>query len=142
MCWFTKPKTNYAGEMREYLKEYMLFYIKENPLAADDVVPIFSDVELLIRRLPEKEITKAMRVNNVNIECCVLNILQNVAMSAIKQQSATGFLKGYDKDYAYELYKCVNDLKLEKGYIDKQQHEENNLVSTRMAIKSPLNSWF
>ena len=127
--------------MREFLKEYMLFYIKENPLAANDVVPVFSDAELLIRRLPEKEIARTIRINNVNSECCALNILQNVAMSAIKQQSATDFLKGYDKDYAYELYKSINDLKLEKGYIDKQQHEENNLAATRMAIKLPLDRW-
>lgn len=141
MCWFFKPKTDYAREMRECLKEYMLSYIKDNPFAADDVVPIFSDAELIIRRLPEKKIAKTMRVNNVSIECCALNILQNVAMQAIKQQSATDFLKGYDKDYAHELYRHVNDLKLEKGYISKQQHEENNMVATKTAIKSPLSSW-
>jgi hypothetical protein len=75
MCWFFKPKTIYAGEMREYLKAYMLSYIEENPLAADDIVPIFSDAELIVRRLPEREIVKTMRSNGVNVECCALNIL-------------------------------------------------------------------
>lgn len=140
MCFF-KPKTNYTREMREYLKEYMLSYIKDNPFSADDVVPIFSDAELIIRKLSERKISKAMRVNNIGVECCALNILQNVAMAAIKQQSATDFLKSYDKDYAYELYKCVNDLKLEKGYINEQQYEENNLIATKIAIKSPLGNW-
>ena len=142
MGWFFRQKTEYAREMRECLKEFMLSYIKDNPVAADDVVPIFSDAELILRRFSEKEIAKTMRANNVNVECCALNILQNVAMHAIKQQSATNFLKGYDRDYAYELYKHVNDLKLEKGYISKQQYEENDLVATKMAIKSPLSNWF
>ena len=142
MGWLFGPKTNYVSEMRECLKEYMLSYIKDNPAAADDVVPIFSDAELVLRRFSEKEISKTMRANNVNVECCALNILQNVAMHEIKQQSATDFIKGYDTDYAYELYKHVNDLKLKKGYISKQQHEENNLVATKMAIKSPLGNWF
>lgn len=142
MCWFFKPKTNYAGEMREYLKGYMLSYIEENPLAADDIVPIFSDAELIVRRLPEREIVKTMRSNGVNVECCALNILQNVAMTNITQQSSTDFLKGAMKDHAFELYRKINKMKLEKGYISKQQYEENDLLATKLAIKSPLGSWF
>ena len=144
MCWFFKSKTNYSGEMRNCLQAYMLSYIKENPLAADDVVPIFSDAELMIRRLPEKEIAKTMRANGVNAECCALNILQNVAMTEIKQVSSRDFLlrtSPEEQDHAFELFNYINQLKLDKGYIDKQQYDDNKFAATKLAIKSPLGSW-
>lgn len=96
---------------------FYALYIKVNPIAADDVVPVFSDAELILRKFCEKEIAKTIRVNNVNAECYALNILQNVAMQAKKQQSATDFLKVYDEDYAYELHRYVNDLKLKKDIL-------------------------
>ena len=141
MSWFFKPKTNYAAEMRECLKECMLLYIKDNPLAADAVVPIFSDAELIIRRLPEREIAKTMRANGVNVECCALNILQNVSMTEIKQVSSRDFLlraRPEEKDHAYELFIYVNKVKLDKGYIDKQQYDDNQLTATKLAINSPF----
>lgn len=144
MCWFFKPKTDYCREMRECLKEYMLSYIKDKPFAADTVVPIFSAAELMIRRLPEKEIAKTMRVNGINVECCALNILQNVSMTEIKQVSSRDFLlrtRPEDQDHAYELFNHINKLKLDKGYIDKQQYDDNQLVATKLAMKSPLGSW-
>lgn len=144
MCWFFKPKTDYSREMRECLKEYMLSYIKDNPFAADTVVPIFSDAELIIRGLPEKEIAKTIRVNDINVECCALNILQNVAMTEIKQVSTRDFLlrtRPEEQDHAYELFNHINKLKLDKGYIDKQQYDDNHLVATKLAMKSPLDGW-
>ena len=144
MCWFFKPKTDYSREMRECLKEYMLSYIKDNPFAADTVVPIFSDAELIIRGLPEKEIAKTIRANDINVECCALNILQNVAMTEIKQVSSKDFLlrtRPEEQDHAYELFNHINKLKLDKGYIDKQQYDDNQLVATKLAMKSPLNNW-
>lgn len=137
-------KTDYRREMRECLMEYMLSYINDNPFAADAVVPIFSDAELIIRRLPEKEISKTIRVNNINVECCALNILQNVAMTEIKQVSTRDFLSRTspdEQDHAYELFSHVNKLKLDKGYIDKQQYDDNQHVATKLAIKSPLGTW-
>ena len=142
MCWFFKPKTNYVGEMHAYLKEYMLSSIKENPGAADSIVPIFSDAELMLRELPEREIAKTMRVNGVNVECCALNILQNVAMTKITQQSPTDFLKGETEDPALQLYREINEIKLEKKYISKRQYEENELLAAKLSLKAPLGSWF
>lgn len=145
MCWFFNRKTDYRGEMRECLMEYMLSYINDNPTAGDTVVPIFSDSELIIRRLPKKEIAKAIRVNGINAECCALNILQNVAMTEIKQVSFRDFLRctmPEEQDHAYELFNHINKLKLDKGYIDQQQYEDNRLTATKLAIKSPLGSWF
>jgi hypothetical protein len=63
-------------------------------------------------------------------------------MTNITQQSSTDFLKGAMEDHAFELYRKINKMKLEKGYISKQQYEENNLLATKLAIKSPLGSWF
>ena len=145
MCWFFKRKTDYRRGMRECLLEYMLAYINDNTFAADAVVPIFSDAELIIRRLSEKEIAKTIRVNDINAECCALNILQNVAMTKIKQVSSRDFLlrtRPEEQDHAYELFNHVNKLKLDKGYIDKQQYEDNRLTATKLAIKSPFGSWF
>lgn len=144
MCRSFNRKTDYHREMRECLMEFMLSYINDNPFAADTVVPIFSDAELIIRRLPEKEIAKTMRVNNTNVECCALNIVQNVAMSSIQQVSSRDFLSRTspeEQDHAYELFNHINKLKLDKGYIDKQQYDDNWRVATRLAMKSPLGSW-
>ncbi|MGN1443975.1 MAG: hypothetical protein ACI4XE_09020, partial [Acutalibacteraceae bacterium] len=83
MGMFNKKKTNYVGEMRDYVRDFMLKYIKEFPSSADDVIPIFSDVECLISNLSEKEICKMMKTNSVNIECGTLNIIQNFAMTKL-----------------------------------------------------------
>ena len=134
--WPFSNKTNYSQEMRNILKDYMLQYIKENPLAADDVVPIFSDAEVMIRNFSEKEISKMMKENNVNAECGALNILQNFAMTKIQSKSAKDFL--FASDYAYILYNDVNDLKLKKGYISQEQYDENELLATKLSIQSPF----
>ena len=141
MCWFVKPKTRYREEMCEHLKAYMLSYIGEDPFAGDDIVSLFSDAELIVRRLPKREIAKTMRANGVNVECCALNILQNVAMTNIKQQSSADFIKGAMEDYAFRLYREINKIKLEKKYISKQQYEENDLLAAKLALKSPLGGW-
>lgn len=141
MWWFKKEKTNYTGEMREVLKTYMLDYIKKNPLAADDVVPIFSNAEAMIRQLSEKEVVQMMHANHVNVECGTLNILQNHAMTQIRQQNPADYIKGISTDYAHELYKHINEMKFKKGYISKQQYEENDLLGTQLALKSPFNNW-
>ena len=134
-------KTNYVGEMIEYLKHFMLGYIKEHPEASDDVIPIFSNANEMLKGTSENEIRKSMKHNNVNIECGVLNIVQNFAMTELNPKSAAEFLKKTD-DHALNLYKYVNDLKYKKGYISKQQYDENSLLATKLSLNAPLGSWF
>ena len=142
MGWFLgKPKTNYVGVMRECVKEFMLKYIKEFPGPSDVVIPIFSDAEQMIRGLSEKETSKMMNVNGVNAECGALNIIQNFAMTKLEPKSGVDFLKGNDND-AFDLYNYVNQVKLDKGYITKQQFEENKLLATKLSLQSPLGAWF
>lgn len=138
---FGRQKTNYGHEMREYLKEMMLQYISENYSIADDIVQIFSDAEIMIRNTPEKEICKMMKVNNVNMEHGALNILQNVAMRAIRPSSSYDFLRNAikgDADPAYTLYININDIKLKKGYISEKQHKENEILATSISMNSPF----
>jgi hypothetical protein len=136
---FNRKKTNYVGEMRDYLKQFMLQYIKNNPHAADIVIPVFSNVETMIRGLSEKELGKMLKANNVNIECGVLNIVQNFAMTELKAKSGVEFLNS--DDYARDLYKFVNDLKYKKGYISKQQHEENEMLGVKLSLQNPFGGW-
>lgn len=135
---FNREKTNYVGEMREYIKNFMVQYINEFPLSSDDVIPIFSDAEQMIRGLSERKISKIMRLNHVNIECGVLNIIQNFAMTRLEPKSCVDFLGSDDK--AYDLYNCVNKCKYNKGYISKQQFEENKMLATKLSLQSPLGS--
>ena len=142
MGWlFNKKKTNNVGEMREYVKNFMLAYIKEFPKASDVVIPIFSEAELMIRGLTEKEISKMLKSNHVNIEFGALNIIQNFAMTKLEPKSAVDFIEGVDDD-ALDLYRYVNKFKLNKGYISKQQFDENELLATKLSLIPPLGSWF
>ena len=142
MAWFfNKAKTNYVSEMREYVKSFMLEYIKEFPMSSDVVIPIFSDAELMIRGLSEKEISKMMRVNHVNVECGALNIIQNFAMTKLEPKSGVDFLMSND-NHAYDVYKYVNKYKYNRGYITKQQFDENELLATKLSLQSPLGGWF
>ena len=140
MGFFNREKTNYVGEMLEYIKNFMLIYIKEYPSASDVVIPIFSNAEQMVRGLSEKQISKMMKSNNVNIECGVLNIIQNFAMTELKPKSGVDFLRG--DDYAYDLYNYVNEYKYDNGYISKSQFEENKMLATKLSLQSPLGSWF
>ncbi|MBQ5321583.1 MAG: hypothetical protein J6K88_05980 [Oscillospiraceae bacterium] len=140
MGFFNREKTNYVGEMREYIKKFMLKYIKEYPSASDVVIPIFSNAEQMVRGLSEKQISKMMKTNNVNIECGALNIIQNFAMTELEPKSGVDFLRG--DNYAYDLYNYVNEYKYANGYISKLQFEENKMLATKLSLQSPLGSWF
>lgn len=137
---FAFSKTNYLSKMREYLQKFMLDYIKEFPMAADDVMPIFSNANEMIGALSEREVAKTIKNDNMNIEYAVLNIVQNMAMMELKQKPALSFLK--DDDHPLELYKYVNDIKFNKGYISKEQYDENNLLATKLSLISPLGEWY
>ena len=76
---FKVSKTNYSVEMREYVKNFMLAYIKEFPKASNAVIPIFSNVNEMLKSASEKEIKNMMTANHVNVECGALNIIQNFA---------------------------------------------------------------
>ena len=138
---FKRIKTNYVDEMREYVKNFMLRYIKEFPSSSDDVIPIFSDAEQMIGNLSEKQISKMMKVNQVNIECGALNIIQNFAMTRLEPKRVEDFIRG-DNSSAYSLYNYVNKFKYDNGYISKQQFDENAMLATKLSLKSPLGGWF
>lgn len=140
MGFFKREKTNYVGEMQEYLKNFMIQYIKEYPSASDDVIPIFSNAQLMIQGLSEKEINKTIKTNHINIECATLNIIQNFAMTELHPKDPKNFLIG--EDHPYELYKYVNDIKYKKGYISKQQYDDNAMLAIKLSLNPPLGTWF
>ena len=140
MKWFSKKKTNYVDEMRDYVKDFMLKYIKEFPSSSDNVIPIFSDIEQMISKLSEKKISNMMKNNSENIECYTLNIIQNFAMTRLEPKSGVDFIIGNNK--AFDLYNYVNEYKYNKGYISKQQFDENSMLAIKRSLKSPLGGWF
>lgn len=140
MGFFKKEKTNVVGEMREYLKNFMVQYIKKYPSASDDVIPIFSNAQKMIQSLSEKKAIKMMKTNNVNIECATLNIIHNFAMMELHPKSGIEFLTGEDNVLA--LYTYVNDLKYKKGYIGQHQYDENAILATKLSLNTPLATWF
>lgn len=138
MWLFGKTKTNHIPEMRQYLKNYMLQYVKDHPDLAHDAVPIFSDAELVLRKLTEKQVEKMLNADNMCIESAMLNILQNTCTLHFKKKTTKEILLSSidtNKDVAFELYNEINDIKLNKGYINKQQHEENNLVAIQLTMR-------
>ena len=82
-----------------------------------------------------------MKVNQVNVECGALNIIQNFAMTSLEPKSVENFICGNNSN-VYSLYNYVNKFKYDKGYISKQQFDENAMVATKLSLKSPLGSWF
>lgn len=136
MGFFNRQKTNYVGEMREYIKSFMLKYIKEYPLASDVVIPIFSNAEQMVGSLSEKEISKIIKTHNVNIECGALNIIQNLAMTELELKSGVDFLKG--DNYTYDLYNYINEYKYDRGYISESQFEENKMLATKLSLQPPF----
>ncbi len=137
---FNRRKTNYVGEMREFLRKFMMQYITDNPYASDSVIPIFSDAELMIRGSSEKEMCEMLKENNVNIEFGVLNIIQNFAMVYVKPRSAAELIRL--EDHALNLYNFVNNAKYESGYISKQQFDENRMLGVKLGLKPPLGEWY
>ena len=138
---FNRSKTNNVGEMQKYVKEFMLLYIKEFSSDSDDVIPIFSEVELMIRGLSEKEVNKMLKVNHVNVEGGTLNIIQNFAMTKLEPKSGADFILGKDNS-ALRLYNYVNKYKYDKGYINKKQFDDNAMLATKLSLRSPLGGWF
>lgn len=128
MFWNSR-KTYYAEEMLEHLKRFMLNYIKDNPRASDTVVPIFSNAERMIRGFRERDIQKTLQREGVPLECMVLNVIQNWAMTELKQKSGSDFILG--DNHAYDLYRHVNDVKLQKGYINQKQYDDTLLSYAR-----------
>ncbi|MDD6682512.1 MAG: hypothetical protein PUE61_05010 [Clostridiales bacterium] len=137
---FNRKKTNHIEGMKTILKAFMLQYIHENPHAADGVMPIFSSAETIIRGISEKKMHKTLTRNNVNEECSVLNIIQNCAMTELKPQSGAAFL--INDNHALDLYQYVNKQKLCKGFITKQQFDENEMLGTKLSLHSPLGEWY
>ena len=142
MFLFKRKKISYIQEMCEQLKIFMLQYIKDYPMSSNIVIPIFSNAEKMLKSNSERDIIKLLKSNNINIECAILNIIQNFAMAELKPKSGVDFLKSSNDDYALELYNYTNVLKLEKGYISKQQFEENKMLGVKMSLQSPLGNWF
>lgn len=136
---FDWNKTNYLDEMQDFLKGFMLKYVKEHPCSSDTVIPIFSDAEMMMRGWSEREIGKMLKKNCTNVECAVLNVVQNMAMHNLKPKSGADFIKG--DDHVLDLYNYVNRLKLERRYISKQQFEENEELGLRMSLQPPLGMW-
>lgn len=140
---FTKKRnSNFKQEMRNILKKYMLQYITDNPSSSDVVVCIFSDAEMYIRRLTDKEINVILKSGYVSAEFGALNIVQNFAMAKIQPRSATDImLDGFHSDnidYAYNLYNYINKIKLQNGYISKDQYDENAELAIEIALNSSI----
>ena len=77
-------------------------------------------------------------------ESGALNILQNCSLLRIKPKSGPDFISSSllqnlsAGDVAYDLYCYINEIKLNKGFIDEKQYKDNELVGLNRAIKSPL----
>lgn len=136
---FNKEKTNYRLEMHELLKNFMLEYVEEFPKAADAVIPIFSNADQMIKNTSEKELSTMLKRNKTNVEHAVLNIVQNWAMTELKPKTGADFLMA--EDYALNLYDYVNNMKYERGYISKEQFEENKLLAIQLSLVPPLGTW-
>ena len=141
MCLFFRNKTRHREEMCRFLKEYMLEYIDKNPSAADDIIPIFSNAAESIQNSTERQIHKLLRTNHINEECAALNIVHNFAACEITQRSPVDFIIHASEDSASALYKYINDIKYNKGYISKQQYDENRLTGTKFALRPPWGNW-
>ena len=131
-----KPKQSYMDEMREQLLEIMAKYAKEDPDSAEATIPIFSQAEKLLSSSSEKDIKDILTENKCTIDFLTLNILQNCAMTEIKPRTARDIIARQDenKDAAFDLYSFINQLKLDKGYIDKQQFDDNAVLATQIAL--------
>ena len=139
MWLFDRIKINYKMELREEVKEFMLKYIKEHPNSADDVVCVFSQADIVAQNLSKRELNKIIKRQGHSIEYLSLNIIQNCAMMELKPKSGIDYLQG--NDYLRYLYDYVNELKFKRGYIGKQQFEENKMIGMQLSLVPPLGMW-
>ena len=147
--WPFNKKTNYKGEVIEYLKHSMLGFIKNHPEMGAVITQIYSDATQIASRFSEKSLRKELIKGSVNIEFAALNILQNCCMLRLKQIPATEYVAGTlsdndeykESNIAHFLYDYVNELKLNKGYISETQYKENKLLGIKLSVRSPLGQW-
>lgn len=132
-------RTHHKDEMRNCLKSVMLEYIKEHPRAADDVIPIFSDAELMIRKCSERQIVKMLKMQHINSECAALNIVHNMAIARLTPKRGADFIAS--EDHAYDLCGHINKLKFAKKYQSKQTYDENERVALELSLIPPLGHW-
>lgn len=139
MWLFSGRKNNYKTELREQIKSFMIDYIRKYPNSADDVLPIFSQADSLVQNLSGRKIYKSVKCQGHSVEKLSLNIIQNCAMMALNPKSGIDYLQC--NDYVHSLYDYVNELKFEKGFIGRQQFEENKMLGTQLSLVSPLGGW-
>lgn len=119
-------------EMKDSLLIFMTGYAIQKHDNMESLAGIFASAQNIINSVSPKEVQKEMSKNSVSAESIVLNIIQNCAMYEIKA-STKDFLFGQE-DEAFVLYMDINDEKLEKGYISKEQYEENKRLGTCLKI--------
>lgn len=127
-----KSKSNVKNEMRNSISSFMSKYAAEKQGDIEDVAHIFARAMQTINSLSEKELSKEMKKNGVTADFGALNILQNCAMVEIEYAPLADIIKRCANDGPYELYNAVNLEKLNKGYISKQQYEENESLGNKL----------
>lgn len=131
-------KTNYKDQIEDIIKNRMLKMMDDDVNKSDRLMPVFSNAELMIRDLSEKELVRMMKQNNINnVELLALNILQNWAMSEIIVVDQRTFIMSNDSDDpAFEYFNEINNEKLEKGYITQKQYDDNKLMGVKIKTGS------
>ena len=110
--------------MKDSQSDFLTKYATAHPDNMPDVAGIFANARIMLNSLTEKDVAREMKTNGVSAELGALNILQNYAMAEIEAVSMRDMLLGGDSG-AYSLYMAINEEKLEKGYIDIEQYNEN-----------------
>ena len=136
----SKKNNDLLQSMQDYLTSYMAKYARENPASMSNVAGIFANARMMINSLTEKDI-KELQKNRFAADVCrsgVLNILQNHAMSEIRCVDTKDlFFGNNDDDGAFDLYMAINEEKLNLGYINIDQYEDNKRLGDclRMGLR-------
>lgn len=134
----------YRQEIINYLKEFKLQYLNENPTQKREIDIIFSITIKVVRELTSSFLQQKVICHGQSAKLTALLFLQNTTLYKMgKKELETFFNETLEKkNVAYDLFNTVNELKLSKGYITKEEFEKDKLMAVKLSIKLPTDKLF
>lgn len=119
---------------------YLQFARDINETDALFVDELYGMVYQMVDSMSERELSKAVKTNGLTVEETTINIIQNVAMMYVAENSTPVTAMMFpDKnvEIAKSVYKFSNDEKYRRGFISKRQYEENERVLQSVELGVP-----
>ena len=117
-------KKEVEGWIKSYQHDLLVDNFAENKEVFDE---IFDLSMTMLQSIPPKNILKEANKHVITADAIALNIIQNSSMTMAMDSNAKDlFFGGFNRyNISCELYKRINQIKLEKSYISQIQYDQN-----------------